>query len=99
MSTNTQDPVPTDNVGDLGKSDRVSNFTIQEVRNAIPAHCFDVSTLRSFSYLAQDLILLGVTACLSIFIPLVPNTYLRAALWTLYTFSQGLFAVGPWVLA
>ncbi len=35
------------------------NFTIKELRQAIPPHCFERDTLKSFSYLIKDLAVIG----------------------------------------
>lgn len=76
------------------------DFTIKELRDAIPAHCFERSTLRSLSYVLRDLILVGTNFYLaSTYIPKVDNLYIRIVLWGLYTVAQGLFGTGLWVLA
>lgn len=38
-------------------------FTIKELRDAIPAHCFKRSLLRSFSYIVFDGILISGNLC------------------------------------
>lgn len=38
-------------------------FTLQDLRNAIPAHCWEKNTVRSFGYLALDVaIVFGLAA-------------------------------------
>ena len=80
----------------------VPNFTIKEIRDAIPAKCFEKSALRGFSYIFRDLLLLLTTfyAFKTYVVPsIVPSYPLRFALWSVYGFLNGLFATGLWVLA
>lgn len=85
-----------------GNEFQLPDFTIKQIRDAIPAHCFERSAARGLWYVARDIVSLAVTFYLF-------NTYLtpenvsstpfRAALWGVYTFVQGLFGTGLWVLA
>lgn len=78
------------------------DFTIKQIRDAIPAHCFERSAARGLWYVARDIVSLAVTFHLfnTYLTPEnVPSTPVRAALWGVYTFVQGLFATGLWVLA
>ena len=96
----------TDNGGKMldtfGNEFEIPNYTIKQIRDAIPAHCFERSAVRSLSYVARD-----VAALVSIFYVFhnyvtpetVPYQPARVLLWTLYTVLQGLFATGIWVLA
>ncbi|KAL2890958.1 Delta(12) fatty acid desaturase [Ceratocystis lukuohia] len=78
------------------------NYTIKDIHNAIPKHCFQRSALHGYLYIIRDL-----SAIASIFYvaynyltpEFVPSYYARAALWALYTIAQGLFATGIWVIA
>ena len=78
------------------------DYTIKEIRDAIPKHCFERSAVRGLSYVARDITLLATTFylfntyCTPAYVPWLPA---RAALWAVYTFAQGLFATGIWVLA
>jgi omega-6 fatty acid desaturase (delta-12 desaturase) len=80
----------------------IPDYTIKQIRDAIPAHCFERSALIGGSYIARD-----VFALASIFLVFhnfvtpetVPNFALRTALWTLYTVLQGFFGTGLWVIA
>jgi omega-6 fatty acid desaturase (delta-12 desaturase) len=85
-----------------GNEFQLPDFTIKQIRDAIPPHCFERSGLRGLGYVARDL------ACLATVFYLfhnyvtpetIPSVPARAALWALYTFVQGLFATGLWVLA
>ncbi|KAJ4848309.1 hypothetical protein Tsubulata_003694 [Turnera subulata] len=73
-------------------------FTLATLKKAIPAHCFNRSLVRSFSYLAYDL-----SVCYTLFyiaktfIPLLP-TPLAYIAWPMYWFIQGAFMTGIWVI-
>ncbi|KAG7009218.1 beta-apo-4'-carotenal oxygenase [Physcia stellaris] len=80
----------------------VPDFTIKQIREAIPPHCFERSAVRGFTYVARDMVFLASTFgfwqhfVTPDHIPLAP---LRFGLWALYGFIQGLFATGLWVIA
>ena len=85
-----------------GNEFKVPDYTIKQIRDAIPAHCFERSIPISLSYVARDIFLLGTTFYLfNRFVTPenVPSTPARFVLWGLYTFMQGLFGTGLWVLA
>ncbi|KAK4175795.1 putative delta-12 fatty acid desaturase [Triangularia setosa] len=99
-------PAPKKKYGKLidtyGNEFEVPEFTIKEIRDAIPKHCFERSNLRSFSYVARDIALLATTFYLwhNFVTPdYIPNKAARVVLWSVYTFLQGLFGTGIWVLA
>jgi len=85
-----------------GNDFTLPDYTIKDIRDAIPKHCFERSGLRGLGYVARDVALLAATFYLF-------NTYctpeyvrskpLRIVLWAGYTFVQGLFGTGLWVLA
>lgn len=89
-------------VDTYGNEFKLPDFTIKDIRDAIPKHCFERSAVTSLSYLARDCLYLGTTFylfnrfCTPEYVPSYP---LRVALWGLYTFMQGLFATGVWVLS
>jgi acyl-lipid omega-3 desaturase len=67
-------------------------FSLQDLRDAIPAKCFERNTLRSFAYLALDV---GIVAALAAGAFYINNPLV----WPLYWFAQGtmfwaLFVVG-----
>jgi omega-6 fatty acid desaturase / acyl-lipid omega-6 desaturase (Delta-12 desaturase) len=74
-------------------------YSMKQVREAIPKHCFHPDTLTSFSYVLRDLSLILVTGYLSAFIQVLPDSLLRGVFWVIYTFLQGLFGTGLWILA
>lgn len=77
----------------------VPNFSIKEIREAIPAHCFERDTLKSFSYVAYDLSICAALAYAASFINTIPNYWARVLLWPCYWVAQGIVATGVWVLA
>ncbi|KAK3307431.1 delta-12 acyl-CoA desaturase [Chaetomium strumarium] len=89
-------------VDTYGNEFEVPNFTIKDIRDAIPKHCYERSAVRSLSYVARDLIYLGTTFYIwNKFVTpeYIPSQALRVVLWGVYTFLQGLFGTGIWVLA
>lgn len=89
-------------VDTYGNEFKLPDYTIKDIRDAIPKHCFERSAVRGLSYVVRDMVLLGTTFalfnkfCTPEYVPSYP---LRAALWAGYTFVQGLFGTGLWVLA
>ena len=78
------------------------DFTIKEIRDAIPAHCFERSGARGLAYVARDLLYLSTVFYIYynyVTPEHIPSKSIRAGLWALYTVLQGLFATGIWVLA
>ena len=85
-----------------GDQFQVPNFTIKQIRDAIPPHCFERSALRGYSYVLRDLALLATTfyTFRNYVTPtIIPSYPLRFALWGLYTVLQGFFGTGLWVIA
>jgi omega-6 fatty acid desaturase (delta-12 desaturase) len=85
-----------------GNEFKLPEFTIKDIRDAIPAHCFERSALRGYGYILRDIALLSTTFYLfhNYATPeFVPNYYARVALWGVYTFLQGLYGTGLWVIA
>lgn len=78
------------------------DFTIKNIRDAIPKHCFERSALTGYSYILRDIVCLATTFVIfhNLVTPeCVSSAPLRVALWGLYTVLQGLFATGLWVIA
>lgn len=85
-----------------GNEFKLPDYTIKDIRDAIPKHCFERSAARGLYYVGKDIALLAGTFYLfnRFCTPEnVPSYALRAALWTGYTVLQGLFGTGLWVLA
>lgn len=80
----------------------IPDYTIKQIRDAIPPHCFVRSGARGLAYVARDVASLAATFYVFhnyVTPETIPSTPARAALWGLYTFVQGLFGTGLWVLA
>lgn len=85
-----------------GNEFQVPDFTIKQIRSAIPAHCYERSALRGFAYIARDVFLLTSTFYLFHRYVTPDNIHslvFRFVLWAIYGFLQGLFATGLWVIA
>lgn len=77
-------------------------FTIKDIRDAIPKHCFERSALKGYLYILRDMVCLAVTFVVfhNYATPeYVPSVFARGLLWALYTVLQGLFGTGVWVIA
>ena len=85
-----------------GNEFQIPDFTIKQIRDAIPDHCFERSGVRGLGYVARDIAFLATTFYIfNTFVTpeTIPSTPIRTALWVLYTFVQGLFGTGLWILA
>jgi omega-6 fatty acid desaturase (delta-12 desaturase) len=85
-----------------GNEFELPDYTVNDIRNAIPKHCFKRSGARGLSYVARDILSLATTFYLfnKFLTPEnVPFAPARAGLWFLYSVIQGLFGTGLWVMA
>ncbi|KAM0085884.1 Oleate hydroxylase fah12 [Fusarium odoratissimum] len=85
-----------------GNQFEVPDFTIKDIYNAIPKHCFKRSALKGYAYILRDIVLLTTTFSIwyNFVTPeYIPSTPARAGLWAVYTVLQGLFGTGLWVIA
>ncbi|KAE9983012.1 hypothetical protein EG328_010397 [Venturia inaequalis] len=85
-----------------GNEFELPDFTIKQIRDAIPAHCFERSAAKGFYYVFRDIALLAITFTIFhnyVTPETIPSKPLRTALWAFYTFAQGCFGTGLWVLA
>jgi len=83
-----------------GKPFVLPNFTMKEIHDAIPAHCFKPSILRSMAYVVRDFFYCSVLIYLATtYIPLIPSLPLRVLAWIAYTTVQGFVFTGIWILA
>ena len=85
-----------------GNEFHVPDFTINDIRAAIPKHCFERSAARGLMYVARDILSLAITFILfhTLWTPTnVASSSVRAIGWAFYTFIQGCFATGLWVMA
>ncbi|KAJ1923418.1 hypothetical protein EC988_010427 [Linderina pennispora] len=74
------------------------NFTIKELRDCVPKHCFERDTMRSFSYVAYDILGVIALATCATYIHQLP-LFLRAPAWIAYWIAQGVVCTGLWVIA
>ena len=85
-----------------GNEFKVPDFTIKQIRDAIPAHCFERSALRSSYYVVQDILCSALTFAIAynfVTPEIIPSTALRVVAWNIYGFLQGLLVTGIWMLA
>jgi omega-6 fatty acid desaturase (delta-12 desaturase) len=85
-----------------GNEFKFPDFTVNDIRSAIPAHCYERSAVKGLYYVFRDITVLATTFYIfNTFVTPqhVPSFPVRFALWTLYTIVQGLTATGLWVLA
>jgi omega-6 fatty acid desaturase (delta-12 desaturase) len=89
-------------VDTYGNEFELPDYTINDIRNAIPKHCFERSGLTGLYYVFRDIASLATTFYIfNRFVTPenIPSTPVRAVFWTVYTIVQGLFGTGLWVLA
>lgn len=101
-SAESVEPIYGELLDTYGNEFKIPDFSIKQIRDAIPAHCFERSAVRGFAYIARDILLLASTFyCWHTFVTPdnVPSPTLRFGLWAVYGFMQGLFATGLWVIA
>ncbi|KAJ4362889.1 hypothetical protein N0V83_010006 [Neocucurbitaria cava] len=73
---------------------------VKTLRDAIPAKCFERSLLRSMSYVVRDLIAVSALFASAVWLSKLDAPWsVTIPLWTLYSFVQGLFFTGLWILA
>lgn len=78
-------------------------FTVKDLKDAIPPHCFDRSLVKSFSYFFLDVIVVCILFSVAYY---VSNNYLTnmswiysVLFWSAYSFCQGTVMMGLWVVA
>ncbi|KAJ4360484.1 uncharacterized protein N0V89_001049 [Didymosphaeria variabile] len=73
---------------------------VKTLKNAIPSKCFERSLVRSLSYVARDLVFVSLLVSSAVYLTkLDAPVYISIPLWGLYSFVQGLFFTGLWILA
>lgn len=75
-------------------------FTLDDIRKAIPRHCFERSLVKSMVHLVSDVAMAAVLFYAAMYIesPLVP-AWSRYLLWPAYWYAQGAVLTGVWVLS
>lgn len=96
-------------VDTYGNVFKVPNFTIKDILKVIPNKCYEKSLLRGIGYVVRDIVCLltiGYTTHQVLYPLLFESTssqwYMQLAkfsFWLAYTYVQGLFCTGLWVLA
>ncbi|KAL7423113.1 hypothetical protein Q5752_002412 [Cryptotrichosporon argae] len=85
----------------------VPDYTVKQLLDAIPAHCYKRSALHSSLYVLQDFALLGALVYGAFHIESFLSRFnlgtyayyaARAALWTAYSVSAGLVGTGVWII-
>ncbi|KAJ5095652.1 Oleate hydroxylase FAH12 [Penicillium alfredii] len=74
------------------------NVSYGFLRQKIPAHCFERSSITSFAYLLRDCVYASALVWLALKIDLLPTSWLRAGAWILYGFVQGCVGTGMWII-
>jgi omega-6 fatty acid desaturase (delta-12 desaturase) len=103
---NGEEPVSQSEYGTLvdtfGNEFTVPDYTINDIRKAIPAELFERSSTKFLLYVLRDIFSLGVTFYLAktfVTQEYVSSYAIRVCLWSIYGFVNGLFATGLWILA
>jgi omega-6 fatty acid desaturase (delta-12 desaturase) len=79
------------------KSYKQPTFTLKDIRDQVPSHCFKRYTLTSLSHVAKDLAMASCLFYLATWIEYAPG-YLQLPLWATYWWCQGIVCTGIWVL-
>jgi omega-6 fatty acid desaturase (delta-12 desaturase) len=74
-------------------------YTMKEIYDAIPPHCFRPNTLLSLGYVLRDFAFVATLALAATQIPSLPFPHLRHLAWFTYFLLQGLVFTGLWELA
>lgn len=74
-------------------------FSIQELRDCIPAHCFVKSNLTSFTYLGVDLVIISALLAVGAFLHFKANMpwFIAMFVWPIYAFVQVRASVWCWM--
>ena len=74
-------------------------YTMKEIHDVIPSHCFDRNTLLSLAYVARDFFMVFTLMAIATQITHIPAPNFRFFAWAIYAFTQGLVFTGLWELA
>lgn len=75
-------------------------FTMKDIYDAIPPHCFKPSISRGLAYVVRDYFYLVVLIHTTHrYTPLIPSAHLRAVIYGLCTILEGMIMTGIWILA
>jgi bifunctional Delta-12/omega-3 fatty acid desaturase len=76
-----------------------ANINLKQLKEAIPAECFQSSATTSLLYLARDIVYAAALVYAALQIDSIPSPWLQAVAWLAYTFAQGCVGTGLWILA
>lgn len=85
-----------------GNEFKLPDYTYNDLRNAIPRHCFQRSAATSLGYVVRDIVQWAalIYVCRTFITPqYVESPLVRGALWFAYTVVAGWIGTGLWVLA
>ncbi|KAI8896377.1 fatty acid desaturase-domain-containing protein [Globomyces pollinis-pini] len=83
---------------DFAKNWKPPTFTLKEIRDAVPAHCFKRNTFISLGHMSLDLAMVAGLFYLATKIDQLPLVWQIPA-WFAYWICQGVVGTGLWVLA
>ena len=86
-------------INQFGDEFELPGYTMKEIHDAIPAHCFKPSYIRSMLYVVRDYFYVAVLAYAATYISLIPNQLARGVAWAGYSILQGFVFTGIWILA
>lgn len=75
------------------------DYTMKDIHDAIPPHCFQPHTFLSMAYVLRDISFILILMCTATYIPRIENSPVQVLTWALYAFFQGLVFTGMWELA
>lgn len=84
-----------------GNDYKTPEFTVKQIRDAIPRHCYNRSAAAGLYYVVRDFACLALVFFLfsnHVTAERVPFQAVRLTLWAIYSAIQGLFFTGIWVL-
>jgi omega-6 fatty acid desaturase / acyl-lipid omega-6 desaturase (Delta-12 desaturase) len=76
-----------------------SGYTINDLRAAIPPHCFKPNTFTSALYILRDIVLVSTIFYLGTNIPSIGNDYARRFSYIAYGICQGFTCTALWLIA
>lgn len=73
-------------------------YTMKEIYDAIPPHCFERSSLKSLGYILRDFLFIAILMGIATQIPLIFDSRVQKLAWFAYSVAQGLVFTGLWEL-
>ncbi|KAH3675712.1 hypothetical protein WICMUC_002504 [Wickerhamomyces mucosus] len=92
--------LPTTAIDTFGGEFKAPDYSMMDILNAIPKHCYERRTIQSLHYVFRDFAAMFAIGYIGMtYIPLVESTFLRFILWNIQAFTISLFGFGLWILA